>query len=135
MKKLLQFVALLLSLTLSAQPVLADTACAERACGSLPTMDCCPPAGSSLQMGMACGHSHPATTAPMHCIGDICCVSSAPTLPGIPAPRLLAPAAVTISSLPAAVWIPSTLSALKPPPTPRPLLPTPRYILFRDFRI
>lgn len=135
MKTLLQFVALLLALSVSAQPVLADTACAQRACGSHPTMDCCPPASTAMSMGMTCGQSHPAITAPMHCIGDICCIASAPILPGIPAPRLLAPVAPSVQILPAAVSIPSTLSAIKPPPGPRPQLPTPRYILFRDFRI
>jgi hypothetical protein len=135
MKKLLQFVALLLAFCISSQPVLADTACAQRACGSHPSMDCCPPASTAMSMGMSCGQSHPAATAPMHCIGDICCIVSAPIIPAIPSPRLLSPVAASVQILPATVWIPSNLSAIKPPPNPRPLLPTPRYILFRDFRI
>ncbi len=138
MKKRLQFVALLLTLTLAAQPVFADNACGQRACGNHPTMDCCPHPNSTampMPMGMSCGQSRPVATAPMHCTGQACCMISPATVLAVTASNLSTPVAASITSLPATSWTPVALSATRRPPGPRPILPTARYILFRDFRI
>jgi len=138
MKKRIQFVALLLALTLSAQPVFADNACGHRTCGNHPAMDCCPHPNSTamtMPMGMSCDQSRPVATAPMHCTGHACCMISPATVPAITASNLSTPISASITILPATPWTPVALSATRPPPGPRPILPTARYILFRDFRI
>jgi len=141
MKKLLQFVALFLTLTVSAQPVLADSPCTQRGCGTLPTMACCPPTSRAAQsmpampMDMTCGQSRPGASPPMHCGGDACCMVSAAIVPAIAAPTLTISTASCVSILPASLRMPPTVRETPPPPGPRPILPTARYILFRDFRI
>ena len=139
MKKWLQVVALLLTLTLSAQPVLADTACGQRSCGSRPTMECCPPPTAvsmpAMPMGMTCGQPQPMANGPMHCAGSTCCMLSPATVPAITTSNLPTPIAARFTTLPTTWGTSATLSAIKRPPGPRQVLPTARYILFRDFRI
>ena len=141
MKKLLQFVALFLTLTVSALPVFADSPCTQRGCGTHPTMACCPPTSGAaksmpaMPMDMNCGQSRPGANAPMHCGGDACCMVSAAIVPAIATSSPSTPTASCVSILPASLRMLPTLSATRRPPGPRPALPTARYILFRDFRI
>jgi hypothetical protein len=141
MKKLLQFVALFLTLTVSAQPVLADSPCTQRGCGTLPTMACCPPISRAAQsmpampMDMTCGQSRPGASPPMHCGGHACCMVSAAIVPAIATASLSTPTACCASILPASLHILPTVSAAKRPPGPGTVPTTARYILYRDFRI
>jgi hypothetical protein len=136
MKNLLQFVALLLTLTLAAQPVFADSGCSQRACAHHPNMDCCAhPGTGAMPMNMSCGQSRRGATTPVLCFADACCMISAATIPAIAASNLPIPVAADLTVLPAALWTPLALNAIRRPPRPSLVLPTARYILFRDFRI
>lgn len=139
MKKLLQFVALVLVLSVSAQPALTESACSQRACGNQRMMDCCSQAKSmaaaAMPMDMNCGENGPVATSPRLCADVTCCPVSATSVPAILAPDT-STTAIQIGSIPLAIWLtPATPVARKRPPRPGATLPTARYILFRDFRI
>ena len=138
MKKLLQSVALLLTLSLTAQPAFAEYPCAHRACGTSGAMACCPPttsAMSAMPPNMHCDQPRPTASSPMQCSNGNCCTVSAAVVPTVPWPRLVTPSITPLAILPAAFPIPSASRPLHTPPSARSFLPTPRYILFRDFRI
>ncbi len=138
MKKWLQFIAVLLTLAVASQPVFADTSCDQSACGTHKAMDCCPSdstsAMSSMPMGMTCDESHPPATAPMLCTGGACCIVSAANAPALTVPALVSPS-ITVTLFPALLRAPAVPSVIRRTSAPRLVLPTPRYILFRDFRI
>jgi hypothetical protein len=138
MKKRLQLVALLLALALTAQPVLANSACGQRACGSHPAMDCCPPSSGAhmpMPMGMDCAQSHPAASAAMHCNGDTCCMLSPASPTALSTPILTNPNGSGLLILAAIVHVPAASLAVMRPPGPRLRRSAPRYLLFRDLRI
>lgn len=140
MKKLLQFVALVLMLSVSAQSALTENACGQRACGNHRTMDCCSHANgtamaATMPMGMGCGEVGLVATAPRFCAEDTCCTPSGAGVPTIFAPNASA-TAIQGGSITFAKWLtPPAPVAWKRTPRPGATLPTARYILFRDFRI
>lgn len=139
MKKLMQFVALLLTLSVSTLPILAQLACAQRACGNRPSMACCPSSNSTslpaVLMGMTCSQTNPTATAPILCTADHCCIISTAIAPAITSSTLTPPTANIAFILPGRMQLRSAFGVTKPPIIPNPALPTRRYILFRDIRI
>lgn len=134
MNKRLQLVALLLSLALSVEPLLADSFCGQRACDNHPAMQCCRPTGhSSMPMSMDC--AQPYVSAPTRCAGDDCCMLSPAAAPSLVSPVLLGTNSGGVLVLAAIVHSLAATHTAKRPPGPHIFLPTPRYLLFRVFRI
>jgi hypothetical protein len=141
MKKVLQFVALVLALCVSAQPVLAEGACAQQVCGNQRMMKCCHPAGgmqmaaSAMQMPMGQSETGRTAVVPRQCSEDSCYAASAEIVPTIPATSASGVVGDGASVVWAAWLTPRFWATAKRLPGVQVRSPTARYILFRDFRI
>jgi hypothetical protein len=129
MKKILQFVALVLMLLVGAGPVFAEGDCVQRTCcGDHCTADCCGhPVGmtmraSAMRLDLACEHRG-------------CCMVSAGTVPMVmPAASAAAGQLSMVAAIEVQTRFPLWMQA-KSPPGHRAAVTTARYILFHDFRI
>ncbi|MGA7155721.1 MAG: hypothetical protein WBY53_02675 [Acidobacteriaceae bacterium] len=139
MKRVLQFVVLVVTLSLAAQPVIAEGACGQQTCGHHQTMDCCrhqhaSNERNSMPMGMHCGDTQPSSSARKYCTSDTCCATLPLAALAVVSPgnawSIASPATILA---PVAVAQPASLAAPDPPGLhPR---SSPRYLLFHVFRI
>jgi hypothetical protein len=140
MKKLLQFVALVLALFIPAQPLLSECAYTEqRACDSQRMMDCCPPADGAQMVAstlpMVQGEPGPMVVGPRLCNEGSCYAVSAEMAPAIPATNASGVVGDGASVVRATWLAPKIWATAKRLPGVRVSSPTARYILFRNFRI
>jgi hypothetical protein len=140
MNKLLQFVALLLTLSVPAQPLLAKIACHRPSCTNQRTMHCCQHAGSmatttASMPGMDCDGTSAAGPMIRLCMDDGCCAVSAQPTAQLPTPRIAAVSHQATVPTPAFMRTPSLQAPVRLVPGLADGRHTARYILFHDFRI
>ncbi|MES2390585.1 MAG: hypothetical protein V4555_03015 [Acidobacteriota bacterium] len=134
MKRLLQIVALVMAVSLTAGPVLAASGCGASACGQR-TMVCCRHNQGMAAMVMAMGDcaDDAAMMAAWQCPGGCCATVARPVAPlpvAVTAPIGRMMAAATVA------WRDALRLPVAAPPPGRIAVPRrARYLLFRDLRI